>query len=436
MRQIQISAKILVVFALAALAPAACQTPGGGATPLPDHITLTWTGDPSTTMTITWRTDISVTRGLVQYQEETGLPNSERRVEAAAREFETDLGESRLFSATLVNLSPNTRYRYRVGDGERWSPQLSFTTADLQPRAFRFLIFGDSQSSVGGEAPYSLWRTTVHNAYRAHPDAKFMVSIGDLVDLGQSGDHWNAWFSAAAGVIDSIPIMPLTGNHESYGSRETSGPVYWSAQFSLPQNGPEGLKGRVYSYDHGPVHFAVLDSQQEEQKEYGDILGVQRDWLDADLAGSKAAWKIVLFHRPPYGVMPSRANEGVKEAFCPVIDKHQVDLVFNAHDHGIARTHPIRDGRVLENGSRGTVYYVTGRSGEKTYAKIERMPWNSFFYNPLDQPNYFVVDVTEPRITIHAIKQDGTVLDVFSLDKSKALDPDVPGVLEPAVAFR
>jgi hypothetical protein len=435
MRQPCIPAKILLILSLAALAPAACQTPGSGATALPDHITLTWTGDPSTTMTVTWRTDTSVTRGLVHYLKETGPADGGRQAEAAARDFTTDLGKSRLFSATLVHLSPNTRYRYRLGDGEHWSAPRSFTTADPQARSFKFLIFGDSQSPVEGEEPYALWRTTVRSAFRANPDAKFMVSMGDLVDLGQRGDHWNAWFAAAEGVIDTIPIMPLTGNHESYGSRETSKPAYWAAQFSLPQNGPEDLKGRVYSYDYGPVHFVVLDSQQEEQREYGDILEVQKNWLAADLAASRAVWKIVFFHKPPYGIMPSRPNEDVKAAFCPILDKHRVDLVFNAHDHGIARTYPIRDGIFFDNGSQGTVYYITGRSGAKTYMKIEKMPWNSFFYNPLDQPNYLVAEVTEAEITIRAVKQDGTVLDVFPLNKSRETDLDAPGIPEPAASL-
>lgn len=30
-------------------------------------------------------------------------------------------------------------------------------------------------------------------------------------------------------------------------------------------NGPDGLKGQVYSYDYGDVHFVVLDSQEDEE---------------------------------------------------------------------------------------------------------------------------------------------------------------------------
>lgn len=427
---------LVLLFAIAILLPGAALAPGTGASAIPDHVTLTWTGNPSTTMTITWRTDTTVTRGLVQYQEGGKLSRKAPRAKADSREFVTDLGATRLFSSTLVNLSPNKKYSYRVGDGEHWSGTLSFTTAGRKARAFKFLIFGDSQSPVTGDAPYATWRDTVQNAYKANPDAKFMINMGDLVDLGQSGAHWNAWFAAAAGVIDAIPEMPLSGNHESYGSRATMKPEYWVAQFTLPQNGPEGLKGQVYSYDYGQVHFVVLDSQQEEQRKYGDILKIQQDWLDADLAASKAIWKIVFFHKPPYGIKAKRTNEDIKAAFCPIIEKHHVDLVFNGHDHGIARTYPIKDGAYMEKASQGTIYYITGRSGTKTYNDLEKMPWDSFFYDPQDQPNYFVVEVADKKITVNTIKQDGTLLDTFSIDKTKKLDLDAPQVLKPAAAIR
>ena len=34
-------------------------------TPLPDRVVLTWEGDPSTTQSVTWRTDVSVKKGIV-----------------------------------------------------------------------------------------------------------------------------------------------------------------------------------------------------------------------------------------------------------------------------------------------------------------------------------------------------------------------------------
>lgn len=401
------------------------QTADSGATATPDHVALSWTGNPSTTMTVTWRTDAATKAGLVEYAKGSTLSAKSRRLGATSADFTTDLGASRIFSAKLTGLSPNTQYSYRVGNGnEHWSTTHTFSTAKAETDKVKFIIFGDSQSSATGTSPYSVWGTTIHNAYQANPDAKFMVNVGDLVDVGQSGAHWNAWFAAAAGVIDTIPAMPVVGNHETTPARPTRRPSFWIAQFTLPQNGPEGLKSQVYSYDYGPVHIAVLDSQGAEQKALGDIFGPQKAWLEADLAASKATWKLVFFHKAPYEVHATRTSPDVKAAFCPTIEAQHVDMVFNGHDHGVARTCPIRDGVLKQKPSEGTIYCLVGRSGTKAYSDIEKKPWHAFFYMPTDQPNYLVVDVDGKKLTIRTVRQDGTLIDNFYIDKAKDIDSD------------
>ncbi|MEM5767343.1 MAG: metallophosphoesterase family protein, partial [Bacillota bacterium] len=100
---------------------------------------------------------------------------------------------------------------------------------------FKFLVFGDSQSTS-----YALWRATLHGAYGANANAAFFTNVGDLVDQGQDYNQWNGWFNAAEGVIDNIPAMPITGNHEYYTAERgrTAWPVFFTTQFKLPQNGP------------------------------------------------------------------------------------------------------------------------------------------------------------------------------------------------------
>jgi hypothetical protein len=417
----QVLSVLLVVMVFWPVCP--CQAVGI-ATAAPDHLTLTWTGNPATTMTVTWRTDAAVASGFVEYQKGSVLSGEAHRAKAAFTNFTTDLQATRVFSGNLTGLSANTTYSYRVGDGKHWSGTHTFSTANPESQAFKFLVFGDSQSPAGGSSPYSVWRDTLHNAYRANPDAKFIVNVGDLVDTGQSGAHWNGWFAAAAGVIDTIPEMPVVGNHEMFGSSDTDTPAYWNAQFRLPQNGPSRLKNRVYSYDYGPVHIVVLDSQQSGGGQYGGTFASQIKWLDADLASSKAPWKIVFFHKAVYFLKDGRSNTAFRKAFCPVLEKHHVDVVFNAHDHGIGRTYPIKNGVSKSRPTEGTVYYVVGRSGTKVYSDVRKRDWDAFFYNPRDKPNYLVVQVAGARLTIRAIKTDGTPIDAFYIDKKKDVDSD------------
>lgn len=413
---------LILSFTLALLPAAGSQTAVSGAAATPDHVVLSWTGDSATTMTITWRTDPTITSCYVEYDAGAALSKKARQAKAEARDFKTDIGETKIFSATLANLSPDSQYTYRIGYNGGQTKTFSFTTAKKNTNAFKMLIFGDSQSSVAGDDPYSIWRETVHKAYQANPDAKFMVNVGDLVDYGQQGAHWNAWFAGAKDVIDSIPIMPVSGNHESYGSKETAKPQYYLEQFSLPQNGPDGLKGQAYSYDYGPVHFVVLDSQQFEERQYGDILTSQEAWLEADLAASKAPWKIAFFHRSPYGVKSNRDEAEIRNAFCPILEKYHVNLVFTAHDHGVARTPPMKNSVAMKTAAEGTIYIVVGQSGGKTYTDNAKKEYHSFFHNPLDQPNYFVLEATKEKITVKAVKQEGTLIDTFSIDNAGKLE--------------
>jgi acid phosphatase type 7 len=422
MKTSRIVTALVLLFACTAMQPTVStgQAPASTATAAPDHITLTWTGNPATTMTVTWRTDATVPSGFVQYGKGTDLGVEVGQAEAQSQEFTSDLGTTHIFSTTLTGLIPNTQYAYRVGDGTRWSETHTFTTADPEAKTFKFLVFGDSQSPVRGEDPYGIWRQTVQAAFKANPDADFFINVGDLVDFGQMEAHWNAWFAAVEGVIDTIPAMPASGNHESYGSRDTWKPAFYTAQFTLPRNGPFGLKEQAYSYDFGPVHLVVLDSQGHEQMRYSDILSIQQSWLESDLTTSRKEWKIAIFHRSPYGVKLNRDEAEVRRAFCPILEKNNVDLVFSAHDHGIKRTPPIKDGEAMEDPSEGTIYYVTGRSGYKTYEDIEEMEHSAFFYAPMEQPNYFVVEGTDEKITVTTVLQDGTVIDTLTIDKPKA----------------
>ena len=229
-------------------------------------------------------------------------------------------------------------------------------------------------------------------------------------------------------MIDAVPDMTIQGNHETYVPGLNGGvkPFYWSAQFPLPQNGPDGLENQVYSWDYGSVHFVALDSQEEEEgPTYGDILKAQAAWLDQDLSRTSKPWKIVLFHKTPYYLKATRANEAVKAAFVPVLDAHHVDVVLNGHDHGVARTYALRGDQFVSRPSQGTFYVVTGRSGNKSYPDLSQKVWDAYFYDPQDQPNYMVIEVTARTLVMKTVKQDGTVLDTFSIDKMKDTDSDM-----------
>ena len=378
-------------------------------------LTLTWAEDPRTTQTICWQTDADGRVWHVQY-EEADAPDSKRApgrtVRAETAPFTTEARANAFHSATLRNLKPATRYTYRLGDGQTWQTGGVFQTAPAESAPFKFLLFSDSQSY-----DYAVWKKTFDAARASNPDARFYANLGDLVDNGQSQKEWDGYFSAVAAGANSLPLVPVVGNHETYTpARVFSLPLYFTQQLRLPANGPDGLKGQVYSLEYGDVHIAVLDSQFGEERAFlPDSLERQKTWLAANLAATDKPWKLVFLHRPPYHSRLAEAQLDAAAQFVPLFDAYAVDAVFSGHDHVCARTPKLRGG--LPD-AQGTVYAAIGRAGTKTYSTVGRKPWHVQFYNPLDQPVYAVVQVTKQTLSVQVFKQDGSRVDAWTLEKT------------------
>ncbi|MDR3590650.1 MAG: metallophosphoesterase family protein [Negativicutes bacterium] len=401
-----------------------------GAGVSPDHVMLTWDMDPRTTQTIAWRTDSDPVSGFIQWVKTDVFGksawNGAGTTAASTDQLNTDLGDMTIHFTTLTGLNPGTKYTYRVGDGENWSTPYDFTTEQSGDKPFEFLVFGDSQSGLANNPEYSPWRTTVHNASAAHPAAAFFMVIGDLVEVGQSYEHWNNWYAAAKDVIEKVPLMAVLGNHETYdvlAENHSSLPFYFTRQIKLPSNGPEPLKGQAYSFDYGNAHFAVIDSQEAEEGQYmPDMLQREAAWLDQDLAAAGQKWKLVFFHKTPYYNKAIRANEKIKAALLPIIDKHHVDLVVNGHDHGYSRTYPLAQDSFVDSPAKGTVYVVAGRSGNKFYTDLSQKVWDAVFHDPQAEPNYVVIGINGDKLSLKAYTQSRSLIDDYVIDKRDGTD--------------
>ena len=89
--------------------------------------------------------------------------------------------------------------------------------------------------------------------------------------------------------------------------------------------------GTVYSFDYGKVHFVVLNSECK-----GEGLKSQAKWAADDMSKTKQKYIIAAIHRGPYGGAGIAGD--VSEAFTPVFDKYNVELVLFGHDHSYIRT--------------------------------------------------------------------------------------------------
>ncbi|MBP2635360.1 MAG: metallophosphoesterase [Firmicutes bacterium] len=369
------------------------------------------TADMKHERTISWKTKKMGEPGYLEIRPKQS--NNISRIDAEAVELPSPNGNQyALYTVHISHLTAGADYEYRISVGKRQSAWKNFRT-ESESTAFKAIVFGDSQA-----VDYAVWAKTAKAAWGNYGDAAFFINMGDLVDNGQDDSQWNAWVDGAASLLAAIPIAPVMGNHEAYSlDWKMAKPDYYLSLFALPENGPAGLKRHAYSFDYGDVHFSVLNTQQNELGEwYPDLLEQQKEWLEKDLAGSKKKWKVVLMHR---GVWKNPFNgplDGIGQTFVPVFDKYHVDLVFTAHVHSYART------KALKNGSPdpdGTIYITTGRSGEKVWDKSPRKPTDEFYYNPLDMPNYLLLEADSSSLKVAAFKQNGELFDQTEIKKTR-----------------
>ncbi|MBD0378810.1 phosphodiester glycosidase family protein [Paenibacillus sedimenti] len=380
-------------------------------TPVPYNISVTMGEDPTVSRSFAWHTHPGTEPTVVEIVKEAEFTDfsqtNVKKVVGSSFVYNTyDLGTARVHKAVADGLEPDTRYVYRVGDGNgNYSAQGSFQTTETSGDHTKFLYFADSQASdLNG---YKLWGNTVDKAVAEHPDAEFMVHAGDMIDSGYKESEWNMWFSTAQQKLMNSTLVAFIGNHEVMGNRENTD---FLAHFNQPGNGVSSLKGTNFSFDYKDMHFIVLNSEYaiEEQKE----------WLRQDLAKTTKKWKVVGFHRGPYGSIYDTVN--VREQWVPVFDEFKVDLVINGHDHIYLRTFPMSGGKPVAEG-QGTTYMVAGSTGPKFYSLTPR-EWQKVTDAELTQM-YAVVDIHGNDLKVVTKTVGGRVVDEFTLHKTVEPEP-------------
>lgn len=298
-----------------------------------DFVRQIITRDPSVSRTIMWQSEAAESAATVEWREADA---QEVQRAAATNENFTDDGRAAvLYAADIEGLTPGKAYEYRLVNGEEASEWRPLTTP-AESDDFKALIFPDSQSS-----DYSVWQDVAQGAWQRNPDAGFFVNMGDLVDNGEDHTQWDAWLSAVAPMIERIPFAPVMGNHETYDRNwQVRLPEAYLQEFAVPDNGSEAFSRYYYSFDYGPCHFAVLNTQMDEVADFKQgLLEEQLAWLPEDMEKSRKRWKIALLHKDvlQYRIhdRPER-KEGFSyfgEVFMPVFDALGIDLVLTAHLH-------------------------------------------------------------------------------------------------------
>ncbi len=323
--------------------------------------------------------------------------------------------DSYIYEAAVRNLAPGKMYEYRTRTGDSVSKWMTLRTDT--GASFSALIFPDSQS-----ADYNVWKNTAQKGFEKMPDADFLISMGDLVDNGQDETQWQRWF-AAVPALKNISVAPLMGNHEAYSlDWKACAPDRFLAHFALPQTGDAAFPELFWSFDWGPVHFAVLNTDMPEIGDlYPNLETAQKEWLARDLETSKKPWRVVLMHRDPLqyriAARPERP-EGFSEegaAFMPVIEKAGADLVLSAHLHTYRNRGHIKN---FTRDETGPLYILTGVAGDVRYPNL----WTNHALDVTVAPqpetdNFLTMEADAQTLTLRAYRTDGLLLDETVLRK-------------------
>ncbi|MEE8409614.1 MAG: metallophosphoesterase [Myxococcota bacterium] len=341
---------------LAAVVAAALTLVAGGAVAqnAPRMVRISYSNpDPRYHMGLTWHSDSSH-QHVVQY----GVASVGEFEEPATATSPMGGGLGVVHSVSVAGLSAGTTYMYRVGsDADGWTPasgSYSITTAPDDPCApFSFAALGDTR----GDAYLSFMDNSGSTwpdvfAQLAGEDPDFVLIAGDLVDDGGDLAQWNDFFNqdpTGLGPVNQyLPVMPAFGNHDDGGGVTNN----YEHLYTLPQNsvGDE----RYYYFEYANTLLIAFNT---EERAPAGTFGEQIAWMEQVLIDNDATWKILFFHHPIWTTTPGETalgcllycghppdENGQNDVLIDLIDRYDIDVVIQSHNHFYERSEPMRGG--------------------------------------------------------------------------------------------
>lgn len=327
----------------------------------PDQVHTAWVRDPSTTLTVVWRTWNTATPSTVEYRalgSTTWLTGT-----GAARASGTT---GKLHEVTISGLSPSTTYEYRVrGDSGVWSQVYSVRTAPALGTAdFEAVYFADTGLIGRTDGLTTGTKQVIDEIAALNP--LLLLPGGDYAyyntdtRYGTLENSIDAWFNQMQTATSRSVMMPTYGNHEVLlGESYTA----WANRFPTPA----GYDGRrFYSFDIGDAHFVSIFAVYNTT----GLTSAQLAWVEQDLMAARNAgrrWIIPYLHVSPYTDGTNHpSNLELRAQLGPLFERLGVKVVFTSHDQAYERTYPLTD---MPNGNRPT------SSSKSCYTMADGVTW-------------------------------------------------------------
>lgn len=313
-------------------------------TSTPSAIRSGTTVDPSTSKTIVWMANPATAAepSVMKLAKKSAGEGSFTEFTGVTKILEFDAvagsGVAKGSKVTVTGLEPATTYIYQVGDGTNWSATREFTTTSNTSK-FSFSAYGDLQAT--GPADMAHWIAAGATIEAMEQKPFFSLNVGDIVDNDSRWDyhsHYSSLFDQRTGFAN-IDMVSGYGNHEYMGTN--------NAEFIKFLNGHPSLEPSTkYNIDavgdgtYASVYGNMIVIGLDWESKGGGYTAAQRQneqvkWLDEVLtANADKTWKVITIH---YEVPNTSFTPTSMSTLGPVLDKHNVQLVFCGHGHTFRR---------------------------------------------------------------------------------------------------
>ena len=319
-------------------------------------------------MNLTWYANTN-TSGTVQLAKAGAMINGEFPSQFTTVEATNNQANDKGFyynQATLANLEENTKYVYRVVNGDQVSKIYDFTTKDFDG-SYNFIFAGDPQIGASGSASKDTegWDKTLSDSINKF-NPNFILSAGDQVNTASDENQYSGYLDHEE--LTSVPQATTIGNHDSSSNAYTQ-------HFNLPNETAKGetAAGTDYWYVYNNTLFMNINTNNTSTAEHKAFM------KEAIKENQDVRWKVVVFHHSVYSVASHSVESSIlkrREELTPVFDDLGIDVVLMGHDHVYVRSNMMKGMKVSQETKDLTsvtdpegILYLTANSasGSKYY---------------------------------------------------------------------
>ncbi len=367
----------------------------------PQVVYLTWTEDPTSTMTIQWHTASGA-------EELTYRAVKDSHWKSAKSTFISIEGtDVDVHAVHLKELEQDTVYLFKLGSKTEYKFR---TMPKILDRPIRF--------AIGGDIFYIKDHETFHrkNQMIADQDPDFIITGGDLAYTKGSkqfgkGREWE--LSQWQGLLKGqqrikgkdgrlIPMLPIVGNHDvAKPQYKTPEPDMFFQIFAFSK-----INTAYRCLDFGAyLSLILLDSDH-----HSPIEGKQTAWLQKTLEEKRSTYVLSGYHvaaYPSHNPYSGKIPEKLRKHWSPLFEQYKVPFVFEHHNHAFKRTHPIKNGKIDPN---GVVYLGDGSWGVET--RPVKSPDELWYLLKSASINMcYIVTLTKEKCLVEAKSLEGQLID-------------------------